>query len=52
MPYFDQSGILISDVDLPEAFQERTTANRQETIEQIRLLQSDIEGPQNCQDND
>jgi len=52
MPYFDQSGVLISDADLPQAFRERTTADRSDTIEQINLLQSDIEGPQNCQQHD
>jgi hypothetical protein len=31
---------------------ERVAADRKDTIETIRLLQSDIAGPQNCQDND
>ena len=52
MPYFDQSGVLISNADLPQALQEKTTADRSDTIKQINLLQSDIEGPQNCQQHD
>ena len=49
---FDASGVQISSADLPQALQEKTTADRSDTIKQINLLQSDIEGPQNCQQHD
>ena len=48
---FDASGVQISNADLPKPLQ-RETADRQGTIEQIRLLQSDVAGPQNCQQHD
>jgi hypothetical protein len=51
MPYFDQSGVLISDVDLPKAFREREVADRQETVKAINLLHEN-DAPDNCQDND
>jgi len=48
---YDASGIQVSNADLPETLK-RDVADRSDTIKQINLLQSDIEGPQNCQQHD
>jgi len=48
---YDAFGVQISNADISGPLK-REVANRNDTIEQIRLLQSDIEGPQNCQQHD
>ncbi|MBW2565603.1 MAG: hypothetical protein JRE24_01720 [Deltaproteobacteria bacterium] len=47
----DAYGVPLAPADLPKPLQ-RETADRNDTIEQIRLLQSDVAGPQNCQQHD